>query len=135
MRAGRKGVEDFMKGTSEKRSRRLRKTRAASRTASRSETARVQDWERLLSGLAGAVLAFDGIRRKSAGGVGMALLGGGLMYRGFSGRLPLDEAVHITMQMFNQSRNGHASGAWVGLQKLLQRDDEPKSKADRHRAA
>lgn len=124
-----------MKGTSEKRSRRLRKTRAASRTATRRETARVQDWERLLSGLAGAVLAFDGIRRRSASGVGMALLGGGLMYRGFSGRLPLDEAVHITMQMFNQSRNGHAGGAWVGLQKLLQRGGESKGKAERHRAA
>lgn len=129
-----------MKGGAEKRRGRASERRAAARRRpSRSQGARAraktQDWEKLLTGLAGAFLAFDGLRRKNVGGVGMALVGGGLMYRGLSGHLPLNEAAEITMQMINSQKNGHAGRVLAGLQRLVQRSQGERGKAERNRAA
>lgn len=125
-----------MKARTAKRTASLRKTRAASRRrAQKTAGHTTPDWERLLSGLAGAYLAFDGIRKKNVSGVGMALVGGGLMYRGFSGSLPVNEAVQITMQMIGSHRNGQVSGFLGGLQKLMHGGSESKGRTEKNRAA
>lgn len=123
-----------MKGASEKQRGRASRSRTARRRPASPRHTTTQDWEKLLTGLAGAFLAFDGLRRKNVGGVGMALVGGGLMYRGLSGHLPLNEAAQITMQMINSQKNGHAGRVLAGLQRLVQGGQE-RGKVERNRAA
>lgn len=49
----------------------------------------VGDAERVASALAGGALMYYGIKRRSAGGAGMAVAGGDLIYRGISGHCNL----------------------------------------------
>jgi uncharacterized membrane protein len=49
--------------------------------------------ERMISAVAGGVVALAGLRMRSLPGVLMAALGGGLLYRGISGHCPAYEAV------------------------------------------
>jgi uncharacterized membrane protein len=51
--------------------------------------------ERVLSVMGGGLLTLLGLRRRGPGSVGMAALGGGLLYRGLSGRCPLYASLGI----------------------------------------
>ena len=53
----------------------------------------VGETERLISGLGGATLLAIGLSRGSLGGVGLAILGGALLYRGATGHCAMYEAM------------------------------------------
>ncbi len=55
----------------------------------------VNSFERLASLLGGGLLTFYGLRRRSPGGLGLALAGGYMVYRGLTGHCPLYQAFHI----------------------------------------
>jgi len=59
------------------------------------DSGNVGDTERYLSMGAGALLALGGLSRGTLGGLGLALLGGGLLYRGMSGHCHLYQAMGI----------------------------------------
>lgn len=66
------------------------------RLAARAESdINVGDGERILSALGGAVLALYGLRRRSPAGFALALLGGGLVYRGVTGHCNVFEALGV----------------------------------------
>lgn len=56
----------------------------------------VNETERLISGLAGALLVNVGLKRASLGGLALAGLGGGLLYRAVSGHCGLYDALNVT---------------------------------------
>src|SRR5579883_3670995 len=62
--------------------------RASSRIHRRSQPVNVGDTERLLSLLGGAALGLFGLSRRSLGGLGLAAVGGSLLYRGMTGHCP-----------------------------------------------
>ena len=87
----------------------------------------VGDGERMVSVLAGAATAIWGLARGGIGGVGLALLGGGLLYRGFSGFCNLYGALGI-----DRSRRPGASGTVRGnLGVKIERSIEVRAPADR----
>jgi uncharacterized membrane protein len=56
----------------------------------------VGETERLLSAISGGALAITGLARASLPGLGVALVGGGLIYRGLSGHCPVYQSLHLT---------------------------------------
>lgn len=60
--------------------------------------------ERIASGAIGAALVAAGLRRGSIGGTLLALAGGALVYRGFSGRCMMYEALGISTAQCPASR-------------------------------
>jgi uncharacterized membrane protein len=60
-------------------------------------SANVDDVERWVSGISGAALALYGLRRRSIGGVALAALGAGLVYRSVTGRSALYEALDLRL--------------------------------------
>jgi uncharacterized membrane protein len=68
---------------------------AASLLEPRARPCNVGTAERIASGLAGAVLLANGIRRPSARNAGLALLGGALLQRGLSGHCALYQKLGI----------------------------------------
>src|SRR5687767_10920672 len=57
--------------------------------------ANVGSTERTVSAAVGALLAVAGLSRRSVGGLALAALGGGLIYRGVSGHCPVYRAAGI----------------------------------------
>jgi uncharacterized membrane protein len=57
--------------------------------------ANVGSTERTVSTAVGALLALGGLSRRSAGGLALAAIGGGLIYRGVSGHCPVYQAAGI----------------------------------------
>jgi len=55
----------------------------------------VGEVERWASAIGGGILLAHGLRRGSFGGLGLAVLGGALLYRGFTGHCQAYEALHI----------------------------------------
>src|SRR5262245_46531696 len=55
----------------------------------------VSDPERWASSVSGGALAAYGLKKGGLGGLSLALLGGGLVYRGITGHCPVYEAVHL----------------------------------------
>lgn len=68
----------------------------------------ISDMERLLSAVGGGVLAFAGLNHGSLPGLGLAALGGGLLYRGLSGYCPLYGSLGL-----NTNSNEHSPVASV----------------------
>jgi uncharacterized membrane protein len=87
---------------------------------SQHEGRNVGDLERLLSLLGGGGLALCGATRGTLGGLGLALLGGALMYRGATGQCPCYRALGINTS--DEARGPATSvpaGAGVKLEKAF----------------
>jgi uncharacterized membrane protein len=81
--------------------------------ANRPSHRNLNDTERFISAGAGALLALTGLSRRSLGGVALAVLGGGLIYRGASGYCPLYESLGIdTSQASSPGESGASPRAY-----------------------
>ena len=64
--------------------------------------------ERYASTIAGSVLVLQGLRRGTFGGLSLAVLGGGLLYRGMTGHCSAYEALHLDTSDKQQSDEGQS---------------------------
>lgn len=80
----------------------------AQRGVKQRQTQNVHDYERYASVIGGGALAVYGLTRGSLGGFALALLGGGLLYRGTTGHCNVYEAMGV-----NTAEKGQKSGAAV----------------------
>lgn len=76
----------------------------------------VGDGERWGSSLAGGALAVIGLRQGGWGGWGLALLGGGLIYRGVSGHCQMYEALNINTATEKGSRASVKHGEGIKVE-------------------
>jgi uncharacterized membrane protein len=73
----------------------------------------VGDVERYLCGAAGSLLTLFGLSRRSLPGLGLAALGGGLLYRAFSGHCPMYGALGFNTAQKHSRIAGVAAGRGV----------------------
>lgn len=83
----------------------------------------VGETERLASAVGGAALAIYGLTRGSLGGVALALLGGGLVYRGTTGHCSTYQALGIDTA---QNRAGVAGNRGIKVEKSVLIDKSPE---------
>lgn len=98
-----------------------RQTAACSRTnqsGCQSHKLNVGQWERMASVATGGALAVYGLSRLSLKGLGMAALGGGLIYRGTTGHCQLYEATGIDTAHHN-SAIGVMAGHGVRVERSI----------------
>src|SRR5262245_59512123 len=74
----------------------LRRRRPLRQTVRQAPRINVGDTERLLSILGGAALGLFGISRRSLGGLGLAAVGGSLIYRGMTGNCPCYQSLGVS---------------------------------------
>jgi uncharacterized membrane protein len=84
---------DSRQNSSEHTSRSLRHRTRKNHETNDTNVGTIERWGSVISG---AVLATYGLKRRSLGGVTLALLGGGLMYRGMTGDCQLYQALGIS---------------------------------------
>ena len=70
---------------------------------SRASAINVGTLERVSSATIGALLVMNGLKRRSLGGTALALTGGGLLYRGFSGHCHVYESMGMNTATEDQS--------------------------------
>ena len=80
---------------------------------SRTSAINVGTLERVGSAIIGALLVMNGFKRRSLNGTALALTGGGLLYRGFSGHSHVYD-VRILAGPMGQLH--YKAGAYAGLQ-------------------
>jgi uncharacterized membrane protein len=79
----------------------------------------VGEWERLASLLGGGALAIFGLTRGSLGGLALATLGAGLVYRGASGHCPCYTALGLSTADRHGPATSVASGSGVKVEKSI----------------
>lgn len=72
----------------------------------------VGEWERWLSIAGGGLLALYGMERRDLVGLGLAVLGGAFVQRGWSGHCPVYQALHVSTQKHSRAA-AVAAGAGV----------------------
>jgi uncharacterized membrane protein len=82
-------------------------------------TVNVGDAERALSALGGSALAIYGLSRGTLGGLALAAIGGGFIYRGLSGHCPCYSSFGISTAEDRGSRTSVPAGSGVKVEKTI----------------
>jgi uncharacterized membrane protein len=92
-----------------------------------SPSVNVHSIERLLSVLGGSALAVFGLGRRSPGGLALAALGGGLLYRGITGHCPAYGMFGIaTAEQRHGARTSVAAGHGIRVDESITIDRSPE---------
>src|SRR5262249_56430626 len=94
------------------------------------DTTNMADAERWLSLLVGGGLAAYGLSRGTLTGLGLAVLGGGLLYRGATGRSLLYEALGVRTSGRHSPQAGIPAGQGVKVEHTLTLPKPPAALVD-----
>jgi uncharacterized membrane protein len=89
------------------------------RTVSQAPRINVGDTERLLSILGGAALSLFGLSRRSLGGLGLAAVGGSLIYRGTTGDCPYYRSLGVSTALPIGSATSVRAGHGVKVEESI----------------
>jgi uncharacterized membrane protein len=86
----------------------------------------VHDGERLASALGGGLLTVLGIKQRSLGGLALAALGGGLIWRGLSGHCNIYKALGINTSRHKNQHAGVLHGQGIKVEKSVTINKAPE---------
>src|SRR5262245_11102690 len=90
------------------------------------ERVNVNDTERWLSAAGGGLLALLGMARRDAAGLGLAALGGALVYRGLTGHCRLYQALGVDTARPHGAAASVAAGRGVRVNRAVTIDASPQ---------